>query len=82
MVPHRPSQTSPSAARLPRSQHHTAVLLCTTATLWSYDSKKLFYLIIEYYAKLEDLVEQHNRCVAHNGPQRDGQERNELDKGN
>jgi hypothetical protein len=44
--------------------------------------RNIFALLIEYYAKIEDLVEQHNRCVAHDGPQRDGQERNELDKGN
>ena len=45
---------------------------------------RIFALLIEYYAKIDDLGEQHGRCVAHDGPQleRDGQERNELDKGN
>ena len=48
----------------------------------SYDSKKYFASLIKYYGKFEELVEQHSRCAAHDGPQRNGQDRNELDKGN
>ena len=39
-------------------------------------------MLIEYYSKLENAVEQHNIRAAYDGPQGDGQDLDELDDRN
>ena len=62
-----------------REESSSATICCSQCG--PTNPRKIFDLLIEYYNELENSVKQHSRA-AHDGPQRDGQDLDELDDRN